>query len=86
MNSESDMFDMSVSSIFEDKKTGNRYAFVIFKDNGRTAEGKIPECSIISSEGFSDEDLEKLKKYMKNNLPKLKEMAASVDVLKAFMK
>lgn len=86
MNSESDMFDMSVSSIFEDKKTGSRYAFVTFNDNGRTAEGKIPECSIISSEGFSDEDLEKLKEYMKNNLPKLKEMAASVDVLKAFMK
>ena len=57
-----------------------------FKDNDRTAEGKIPECSIISSEGFSDEDLEKLKEYMKDNLPKLKEMAASVDILKAFMK
>ena len=49
-----DELKMSVSPICV--KDGNRYAFVNFADGKRTAEGKIPDCKIISNKGFSDEE------------------------------
>lgn len=75
---------MSVSPICV--KDGNRYAFVTFADGTRSAEGKIPDCIIISNKGFSEEEIGKLEEYMKKELPKLKQMAAGINVLGAFMK
>ncbi len=81
MNNE---LNMSVSPIC--MKDGNRYAFVNFTDGTRFAEGKIPDCKIISNKGFSEKEVEKLEEYMKTELPKLKQMAAGINVLGAFMK
>lgn len=75
---------MSVSPICV--KDGKRYAFVIFSDEKRSAEGKIPDCKMISNQGFSEEEVEKLEEYMQKELPKLKQMAAGIHVLDAFMK
>ncbi|MBQ8040014.1 MAG: hypothetical protein IJ274_09140 [Lachnospiraceae bacterium] len=79
-----DELKMSVSPICV--KDGNRYAFVNFTDGKRLAEGKIPDCKIISNKGFSDDEVTKLEEYMHKELPKLKQMAAGINVLGALMK
>lgn len=79
-----DELKMSVSPICV--KDGNRYAFVNFADGKRTAEGKIPDCKIISNKGFSDKEVAQLEEYMKKELVNLKQMAAGINVLGAFMK
>lgn len=79
-----DELNMSVSPICV--KDGNRYAFVTFSDGKRLAEGKIPDCKIISNKGFSETEIGQLEEYMQKELPKLKQMAAGINVLDAFMK
>lgn len=79
-----DELNMSVSPICV--KDGNRYAFVTFSDGNRLAEGKIPDCKIISNKGFSEAEIGQLEEYMQKELPKLKQMAAGINVLDAFMK
>lgn len=81
MNNE---LNMSVSPICV--KEGKRYAFVTFTDGTRMAEGKIPDCKIISNKGFLEDEIIKLEEYMQKELPKLKQMAAGINVLDAFMK
>lgn len=79
-----DELNMVVSPVCE--KDGKKMAFVSFSDSTRLAEGIIPECIINKNQGFSQEEVEGLERYMKANLTMLKKMAASVDVLSAFMK
>lgn len=81
MNNE---LNMSVSPICV--KDGKRYAFVTFTDGTRMAEGKIPDCKITSNKGFLEDEIIKLEEYMQKELPKLKQMAAGINVLDAFMK
>lgn len=76
--------NMSVSPICV--KDGKKYAFVSFSDGERLAEGKIPDCTILSNKGFSKEEVTQLEAYMQRELPKLKEMAAGIRLLDAFMK
>ena len=79
-----DALNMSVSQVFD--KNGMKYAFVSFEDEGRNAEGKIPDCVIMANNGFSKEEVTQLENYMKRELPNLKKMASGVNVLNAFMK
>lgn len=79
-----DTFNMSVSPVFS--KDGKNYAFVTFDDGVRSAEGKIPECTILSSKGFSKEEITQLEDYMRKELTNLKKMASSVNVWSALMK
>ena len=79
-----DELKMSVSPICA--KDGEKYAFVSFTDGARTAEGKIPDCKIIFSNGFSAEEVEQLEIYMKQELSQLKRMAAGIRLIDAFMK
>ena len=67
-------------------KDGKKYAYVSFTEGTKTAEGKIPDCTIISNNGFTEDDIRVLELYMKNDLARLKRMAAGVNVLDAFMK
>lgn len=76
--------NMSVSPVCA--KDGVRYAFVSFTDGERSAEGKIPECKIVSNKGFSQNEVEELETYMQMELAKLKRMAAGIRVIDAFMK
>lgn len=79
-----DSIKMSVSPVFS--REGKKYAFVSFEDADRRAEGKIPDCVIISNSGFSKEETVQLELYMRAELKNLKKMAAGTNVLKAFMK
>ena len=76
--------NMTVSPVCS--KDGRQYAFVSFTDGERTAEGKIPECKIVSSKGFCPREVEQLEDYMKRELTQLKKMAAGVNVWGAFLK
>ena len=67
-------------------KDGEKYAFVQFSDGERLAEGKIPDCKILSSKGFTEEEVADLEKYMQGNLAQLKKMAAGVRPIDAFLK
>lgn len=78
-----DTINMSVSQVFA--KNGERYAFVSFNDGKNNAEGKIPECKIISSNGFEKEEVKQLEDYMERELARLKRMAAGINVMRAFM-
>ena len=79
-----DSIKMSVSPVLS--KDGQRYAFVSFEDGERVAEGRIPECKLVSNKGFSEEEAARLEEYMKEELAQLKRMAASIRVIDAFMK
>lgn len=79
-----DTLDMSVSQIFY--KDGRKYAFVFFTDGIRSAEGKIPDCKITANQGFCEEEILQLERYMGRELMSLKRMAAGVRVMDAFMK
>ncbi len=67
-------------------KDGKQYAFVSFSDEERSAEGKIPECKIVSSYGFTEAEVEQLEDYMRRELTQLKKMAAGIRLIDAFMK
>ncbi|MCR5215490.1 MAG: hypothetical protein K6C69_00920 [Lachnospiraceae bacterium] len=80
-----DTVNMTVSPICRGPR-GDKYAFVNFEDGNRVAEGKIPDCKILSSSGFTPEEVSRLESYMEENLGILKKMAAGIHVLDAFMK
>ena len=82
MNS-SDELQMSVSPVCQ--KDGKKVAYVAFSDKTRSAEGVIPECVITKNHGFSNEEVEQLEAYMKQQLATLKRMAASVNAMDAFL-
>lgn len=79
----SDELRMSVSPICT--KGGKKYAFVSFTDGIRTAEGKIPDCTITSNDGFTEEEVLQLEDYMSQELPQLKKMAAGINVMDSFL-
>lgn len=81
MNNE---LNMSVSPICV--KDGQKYAFVSFTDEKRSAEGRIPDCKIIVSNGFSQAEVEQLEAYMKKELTQLKKMAAGIRLIDAIIK
>lgn len=76
--------NMTVSPVCT--KDGKSYAFVSFEDGIRTAEGKIPDCEIISNDGFTSEEVEQLESYMKRELTQLKKMAAAIHPMDSFLK
>lgn len=80
---ESGELQMSVSPIC--RKDGKKVAYLSFTDGIRSAEGVIPDCKITASDGFEEGEIVQLELYMKSDLPHLKQLAASVDVMKAFM-
>lgn len=67
-------------------KDGKKYAFVSFTEGERTAEGRIPDCVIVSNKGFDKGEVKLLEEYMKRELPNLKKMASGIRLLDAIMK
>ena len=80
----SNEFTMSVSPVCV--KDDQKFAYVSFTDGERSAEGKIPDCKIVSSTGFDDNEICMLEEYMRQELSRLKRMAASIRLVDAFMK
>ena len=76
--------NMMISGVSDHK--GEKRAFVRFEEGSRFAEGTIPDCKIIKSEGFSEEELSKLSEYMRQNLEMLKRKAAENNPIRAMMR
>lgn len=74
---------MSVTQIFQ--KDGKKYAFVSFTEEGKQAEGRIPECRILHRQGYTDEEVGGLEQYMKREQETIWKMAGSVNVMDAFL-
>jgi len=70
--------DMSLKVSPVCSKDGEKFAYVTFSEGNRSAEGKIPDCKIISSTGFDEGEVGMLEMYMKQNLLQLKKMAAGI--------
>jgi len=75
---------MSVSPVC--MKDGKKCAYVYFSDGERSADGRIPDCKIISSKGFTEDEVSRLEDYMQMELATLKRMAAEIRLIDAFMK
>ncbi len=67
-------------------KDGKKFAYVTFADGDRLAEGKIPDCTMISNNGFTPEEIQALIEYMRSDLDNLKSISAELDVIGAVMK
>ncbi|MBE5890830.1 MAG: hypothetical protein E7282_07675 [Lachnospiraceae bacterium] len=76
--------NMSVSSIVE--KNGQKQVYIIFEDNERSAEGKLPDAKIISNNGFTDEEVAALELYISANSEDIFAMAKKVNIMDAFLK
>ena len=67
-------------------KDGEKCAYISFSDGIRTAEGRIPDCKIISNKGFTQKEAERLENYMSAELATLKRIAAGIRLFDAFKK
>lgn len=77
----SEELNMSVSPICV--KDGKKYAYILFSDNVRSAEGVIPDCRIINNNGFLEDEVKQLEAYMERSLPELKRLAAGQNAFNA---
>ena len=75
--------NMSISQIFQ--KDGKPTAFVLFSEGRKSAEGKIPDCTIISNDGFSEKEVKALELYLKMQQESILKTAKEVNIIKAFM-
>ena len=64
--------NMSISQIFQ-------------KEGRKSAEGKIPDCTIISNDGFSEKEVKALELYLKMQQESILKTAKEVNIMKAFM-
>lgn len=74
---------MSISSM---TRTGDKKAiYILFTDGDFSAEFSIPDCKLLSSHGFSEEDLKQLKEYIENEQDYLFSMAKEINPIRNFL-
>ena len=91
-------FDNSIQAVTQDniiniekecmlifQKDGKPTAFVLFSEGRKSAEGKIPDCTIISNDGFSEKEVKALELYLKMQQESILKTAKEVNIMKAFM-
>lgn len=66
-------------------KEGKKSVYVQFTDEDCMAEGKLPECKIISNNGFREEDVKALEVYMEATMEQIFEKAKEMSIMKAFL-
>ena len=67
-------------------KDGSKVAYVYFSEGAKSAEIIIPDCKIIHNQGFSEQEIEEMNLYVRENLKTLKEEAVKINPLTALMK
>lgn len=80
----SEELQMTVSGIVN--KDGRPTIYVSFQDGKSRAEGSVPDCKIISNDGFSPEDVMVLEQYMKYQQDEIRAMAKHISPMDAFFK
>ena len=48
-------------------KDGKPFVSVLFEDGDKSAEGRIPECTISINKGFSEAEKAEFEEYMRDN-------------------
>lgn len=79
-----DKLNMSVSSIVE--KNGSKQIYIVFEDDKRSAEGRLPDGKIIRNSGFTEEEVAALEFYITANCDEITDMAKHINVMDAFLK
>ena len=80
----SEEFKMTVSGIVP--KDGRKSVYVVFEDGKRKAEGYVPDCVITKNDGFEEDEVKMLELYMKQSQDQIREIAKTINPIKAFMK
>lgn len=75
---------MIVSGII--RKGDEKFAYVLFSDGERSAEGQVPKCKITNNNGFTDAQIAMLEDYMREHISEIKAEAAGMNPIKAMMK
>lgn len=75
--------NMMVSGII--RKKDQKYVHVSFQRGKDTAEFILPECSLKKSQGFNQEELEKLSDYVKGSQAEIMEQARKINPMKAML-
>lgn len=78
-----DSVNMLVSGIIN--KEGRRYARVSFVRGKDVAEGIVPDGIVDHAEGFSDDEIFKLERYIRENRGEIMEQARQVNPLKNWL-
>ncbi len=81
MNNEIKM-SVSMMTRTKDKKA----MYVQFQDNTRMAEFELPELKLLYNKGFSDEEINQLMDYIKNEMDYIYSLSKKVNPIKAMMK
>lgn len=74
---------MSVSSIVT--KDGKREIYVLFTEGDCSAEGRLSDYKMISSKGFTQEEVAALETYMRQETNTIVRMAKNINVMDAFL-
>jgi hypothetical protein len=64
---------------------GGPMVSVCFERGSDTAEGKLPDCRILSSTGFTAEEVTALEEYLQGNKDDLMETARKISGIKHLM-
>ena len=78
-----DSVNMLVSGIIN--KEGRRYVRVSFLRGKDVAEGIVPDGIVDHVEGFSDEEVFKLERYLRENRGEIMEQARQVNPIKNWL-
>ena len=79
----SENISMSVSSPIV--KGEKKLVYVLFSEDGKTAEFEAPGAVLVNNTGFSHDDIEVLKDYVLSNWNTIFDMAKNIDPMKAFL-
>lgn len=74
---------MSVSSMT--RRGDKKAVYVLFTDGDNCAEFSLPGSSLLSSRGFTEEEIKQLKEYIDNEQDYLFSLAKEVNPLRGFM-
>lgn len=74
---------MSVSSL---SRNGEEKAiYVFFSDGDASAEFLLPDCNLVHSKHFSDDDIKQLKEYVSAERDSIYRIAKKVNPMKGFL-
>ena len=63
----------------------SKAVYVLFEDEGKSAEFSLPGCKVVSNKGFSEEEMASLADYVRNEQDSIFETAKKINPMKAFL-
>lgn len=63
----------------------NKKIYVLFEDLEKSAEGRIPDCTIISNKGFSQDEVKQMEDYLRESKDLIISEAKRINPIKSFL-